>query len=254
MTVPPDSSRTYTDREVRVILKSAVELQQRRDYGAESSGGMSLAQLEQVAIEAGLDPELIRRAAAQRDTTPAPSNHNAFLGGPTQIVLERVVETSIQPAAFDQLLDVARSMTREVGEISTVGRQFGWKGRLDDAKAEVSVSADDRRTTLRVRVELDEVALEDFMLKGALAGVGGGLGASALTVMTTGVGLLGVAVVSVVVGTCYVWARRGFRQATIQYTGRARDLIDALAARTQAVAAADVRLGSESQPVAMPNG
>ena len=154
MATPPDATRRYTDREVRVILKSAVELQQRRDHGADVSGGMSLAQLEQVAVEAGVDPELVLRAAAQLDTTASPSSHSAFLGGPTHIVLERVVERSIHPGAFDQLLDVTRGITHEVGEVSTVGRQFGWKGRLDGAKTEVSVSAEDRRTTLRVRGEL----------------------------------------------------------------------------------------------------
>ena len=254
MAFPPDPTRTYTDREVRVILKSAVDLQQRRDDGADVSGGMSLAQLEQVAFEAGLDPELVRRAAAQLDTTVPPSNQNVFLGGPTHIVLERVVETSINPTAFDQLLDVTRAITHEVGEVSTVGRQFGWKGRLDGAKAEVSVSADDRRTTLRVRVELDEVAVGHFMLKGTLPGVGGGLLASALTVMATGLGPLGVAVGSAVAGASYVWARRAFRQAATRYTGRARDLIDALAARTQAVARPDVRRSAESRPLALPNG
>ena len=203
MATPPDATRRYTDREVRVILKSAVELQQRRDHGADVSGGMSLAQLEQVAVEAGVDPELVLRAAAQLDTTASPSSHSAFLGGPTHIVLERVVERSIHPGAFDQLLDVTRGITHEVGEVSTVGRQFGWKGRLDGAKTEVSVSAEDRRTTLRVRGELGATRV---------------------------------------------------RQATTQYTGRARDLIDALATRTHGVAAPGVRLGTESQPLALPNG
>jgi hypothetical protein len=139
--MPPerDPPRQYTDREVRLILKSAVELQQRTDGGEEPSGRMSLTQLEQVAAEAGVDPVYVRRAAAALDTVGAPSERNAFLGGPTFIVLEQVVDAALDPGQFDQLLDVTRAVSREVGEVSTVGRQFGWKGGLDGAKAEVSI-------------------------------------------------------------------------------------------------------------------
>lgn len=90
--MPPeiDPTRKYTDRQVRLILKSAVELQQRTERDDDPSGATSLAELEQMAAEVGLDSSLVRRAVAELDTVGAPSERNAFLGSPTYIVLEQV--------------------------------------------------------------------------------------------------------------------------------------------------------------------
>ena len=226
----PDSSRQYSDREVRLILKSAVELQQRlADLAGERAGGMSLAELEQVAAEAGLDPTFVRRAAAQLDAPAAPSDRSIFLGGPTQLVLERVVNLTIDPDRFDHLLDVVRAVTHEVGEVSTVGRQFGWKGRLDGAKSDVSVSAGDDRTTLRVRIQLDEVAVSHFMLKTGMLGVGGGLFGAAVTVADYGP--VALVLGGGVLASGYLWSRHGLRRATARYRARGHELIEALVTR-----------------------
>ena len=230
-----DPARHYTDREVRLILKTAVEMQQQRaDRAGDVSGGMSLVELEQVAVEAGLDPALVRHAAARLDTAGAPTDRNVFLGSPTHIILERVVELSIDPDRFDQLLDVVRAVTHEVGEISTVGRQFGWKGRMDGAKTEVNVSAGERRSTLRVRVELDEVAVEHFMLKATLFGFAGGLFGTAVTM--SAFGPVGIVVGAGTLATGYLWARRGLRSAATRYRARAHELIDAIATRARDIA------------------
>ena len=228
-------TRQYTEREVRLILKTAVELQQQRaDRASELAGGMSLVELEQVAVEAGLDPAYVRRAAAQLNAVGPPAEQSVFLGGPSHIVIERVVDVAIDPSRFDQLLDVVRAVTHEVGEVSTVGRQFGWKGRMDGAKTEANVSAGDQRSTIRIRVELDEVALGHFMLKGALFGIGGGLIGTAIAVTALGPIALGVGAATL--GTGYFWARSGFRRAGSRYRARADELIDALVARASEIA------------------
>ncbi len=240
----PVPLRQYTEREVRLILKSAVELQQgvAGRTGA-TSEGMSLAELEQVAIEAGLDPSFVRQAALRLDAPHSSEEPNAFLGSPTHIVVERVVDVVIDEAGFDQFLDVVRAATHEVGEVSSIGRQFGWKGRMDGAKTEVSVSAGDRRTTVRVRVELDEVAVGHFMLKGVLFGVGGGVVGAA--VASTLLGPLSVVIGAGALASGYLWSRRGLRGETARFYERANDLADAVATRAagmgRGIAAPDVR-------------
>ena len=108
-----DPNRQFSDREVRLILESAAKLQTERTEDA--AGGMTLAELEQVAVEAGMDPRLIRRAAADLGRVEPPSDRNAFLGAPMRIVLERVIDASIDVGDFDQLLDVTRTLTRSDG-------------------------------------------------------------------------------------------------------------------------------------------
>jgi hypothetical protein len=229
MSAGPDPTRQYSDREVRLILKAAAELRQRRDHDDDTSGGMMLAQPEQVAAEAGLDPRLVRRAAADIGRVTPPPDHNAFLGAPTVILLERVVDTPIDVTAFDQLLDVTRSLTREVGEVSTIGRQFGWRGRLDGARSEVSVSAIGDRTTVRIRVELDEAAVGQFMLKGMLFGGGGGLIATGV-VANLLFPAAAMATAAAVLGGSYLWSRRGLQKAASRYGARANELLDRLVA------------------------
>jgi hypothetical protein len=223
------TQRRYSEREVRLILKSAAELQRRATEDAPASGGMSLAELEHVATEVGIDPTLIRRAAAQLETRGPRQQRNRFLGRASELLIERVIDVRLEPDMFDQLLDVVRATTHEVGEVSTVGRQFGWKGRLRGAKTDVSISAGDERTTLRIRVALDEVAVGHFMLKTMLFGMGGGLvGAAALASIA---GPLTPVVGLAIVGTGYTWSRLGFARAADEYRRDATDLIDQLAKR-----------------------
>ncbi len=229
-----DPTRQYTDREVRLILKSAVEMQERADRGNEMSQGMSLVELERAAVEAGLDPDLVRRAAAQLDAPSAPEGGNAFLGAPTHILIEHVVDVAVDPRRFDALLDVVRAVTHGVGELSSVGRQFGWKGQMDGARTEVNISAGERTTTLRVRVELDEVAVGHFMLKGTLFGFGGGLLGTAAAI--TAFGPIGLVVGGVTLGSGYLWARDGYRGSAARYNARAHELVRALAARAREMA------------------
>lgn len=231
----PDPTRQYSDREVRLILKSAVEMQERRaDREDVMSTGMSLVELERAAVEAGLDPSLVRKAAAQLDAPRTPSGGNAFLGAPDAILVERVVDVAIDPRRFDAVLDVVRAVTHGVGELSSVGRQFGWKGRLDGAKTEVNVSAGEHRTTLRVRVALEEVALGHFMLKGTLFGAGGGLIGAGLA--TAALGPIGLAIGAVTLGSGYLWSRESFRRSAARYNARANELLRALAARVAEIA------------------
>lgn len=226
MTDAPE--RRYGDREVRLILKAAVDLQRRAAEDVSSTGGMSLSELEQVAGEAGIDPALIRRAAAELDM-PAPVDRpNRFLGSPTEVIVERTIDIPLDPENFDRMLDVVRATTRAVGEVSTVGRQFGWKGRLQDAKTDVSISAGEARTTFRVRIALEELAVGHFMLKGTLFGVGGGLGTAALA---SSLGFFAPIVGLGVAGTGYLWARRGLARSAETFRQQARDLVEALAAR-----------------------
>jgi hypothetical protein len=237
MTDAPE--RRYGDREVRLILKAAADLQRRAAEDASSAGGMSLSELEQVASEAGIDPALIRRAAADLDVPSPRDRPNRFLGSPTEIIVERTTDVPLDPENFDRMLDVVRATTRAVGEVSTVGRQFGWKGRLHDAKTDVSISAGEARTTFRVRIALDELAVGHFMLKGTMFGVGGGLGTAALA---SSLGFFAPIVGLGVAGTGYLWARRGLARSAETFRQHARDLVDALAARAAEIGPRSPRL------------
>lgn len=60
-----NSNRIYSEEEVAQLIRRAVELEATRSVSRESSkiSGLTISELEQVAAEAGIDPELIQRAA-----------------------------------------------------------------------------------------------------------------------------------------------------------------------------------------------
>jgi hypothetical protein len=63
--VPP---RIYGDKEVGRLLERATELQQ--GNAPAGSSGLTLAELEQIAAEAGIDPRYLRRAAQELEASP----------------------------------------------------------------------------------------------------------------------------------------------------------------------------------------
>ena len=63
-----DSPRRYSDTELSRLLKVAAELQQSDEGGrsvAREGGGMTLATLQKVAAEAGIEPRYVQLAAAR---------------------------------------------------------------------------------------------------------------------------------------------------------------------------------------------
>jgi hypothetical protein len=218
--------RRFDDREVALILKTAAELQVADGGGSAARGGLSLAELEQIAGEAGIDPALVRRAAQRVTARPVAAN-NPWLGGPTTIVVERVVEGTLADDGNEAVLAAIRETSGELGEVSTIGRLFGWRGRVDGAKAEVSVSAAEHRPTVRVRLLLDEAALGSFMGIGVAGGLGGAFVSFAATLTAFGPGAFVVAGGVATAG--YLLARRAFARAAAKYQARAIAIADAVA-------------------------
>ncbi len=62
-----NSNRIYSEEEVAQLIRRAVELEATRSVSREGSkiSGLTISELEQVAAEAGIDPELIQRAAKE---------------------------------------------------------------------------------------------------------------------------------------------------------------------------------------------
>ena len=70
------SDRIFSENEVQKLIKRAAELEAERSVSGKNSGknGLTIAELKQVASEAGLDPKLIEQAASEMDTTSSDVN------------------------------------------------------------------------------------------------------------------------------------------------------------------------------------
>ncbi len=100
------NNRTYTEEEVSRLIKRAVELEAERSISKESNRtGLNLTDLEQIASEAGIDPDLIKHAAKELDShsTKKPYSTEAKIKQ-SEIVFEEWIAMDPDPAIFEDLI------------------------------------------------------------------------------------------------------------------------------------------------------
>jgi hypothetical protein len=173
-----ERDRKFNDEEVALIIKRAAELQQTEQAEAEPGNAMTLAEVEQIAQEAGIDPRLIRRAAQGLDRPIETNRPSPWVGAPTRLVFERVVDGEIPVDEFEPLVNEIRRTFGENGIPSVLGRTLAWSstqsaGRRRGRGRQIDVSVTSRSgvTTIRVEEELRNTAGALF---GGLVGGGGG--------------------------------------------------------------------------------
>lgn len=168
--------RTYSEQEAALVLKRAAQLQQAQ--AGSDSGVRTLAELEEAAQEVGIDRALVRRAATEvRRAAPVETRDNAFLGGPTSIVLEAVVDGEIGPESHEPLITEVRRATREHGQHEVLGRTLTWTTRPvvgQPSARTITVSLTPRGGVTTIRIEEKLSMMAGALFGGILGGVGGG--------------------------------------------------------------------------------
>ena len=81
------NERTYTEREIEALLERAAHLQASADE--DEGHGLTLAELEQIAAESGIDPKFLRVAAREAKTGLSP--HGVSGQTSTHVFVERTV-------------------------------------------------------------------------------------------------------------------------------------------------------------------
>ena len=147
----PIDNRTFTDREVREILKRAVE--EVRAAAPSSNAvarreGLSLAELKAIGEEVGIDPARLEdaaRAVARGDDGGA----RGLLGGPTNLDVERTVPGEIDPERTHEVLSLIRRVMGERGDVDEIGGALEWSSVSESGSRYVTVAGRDGETTIR---------------------------------------------------------------------------------------------------------
>lgn len=244
----PSSSRRYNEKEVALIIQQASELQE-ADAPGESSAGMSLIELEQIARETGLDPALIRRAAADLDTRVTDRAPSRFLGAPSTLRLERTIDGEISPDEYEAIVLEIQRTVGGMGAASTLGRTLQWtsagtgRRRLSGRMVQVTLTPKNGRTSIRIEEPVSQVARALFAVSmGAigmgmmpLVSVGGGYLGTALAGPTAAVGAA-VATGAAFLGTTYLFARTVFNKIVSSRGDTLQTLMSRLAEHVAATA------------------
>jgi hypothetical protein len=227
----PARDRKFNEEEVALIIKRAAELQQTQQVEHEPSTALSLSEVEQIAREAGIDPLLIRQAAHGIDRPSEASRPSPWLGAPTRLVFERVVDGEIPVDDFEPVINEIRRTFGDNGIPSVLGRTLAWTssyqgGRRRQGGRLINVSVVSRSgvTTIRVEEELRNLAGSLF---GGLVGGGGG-GTTGVSI-AIGVGAfhsvaLAAALWVGVAGGFYTLARSIFSRMAIKREVQLREL------------------------------
>jgi hypothetical protein len=199
------------------ILKRATEIRRERSLAAPSAPdeGLTLRELEEIAAEAGIDVDHLRRAALEVDTgTDRLGPLGRLVGGPLTVVQEDVVEGEVDEEGFQALLEALQRGLGEFGLPSLMGRTLTWKNEATKSGGRstmATVSVRDGRTTIRIEESYQQVAggLQGGLTVGGGVGVGVGVGVPLAT--SVGSVLLGVAFPVAGVAVAYVIARASYR-------------------------------------------
>lgn len=227
----------YSDEEVAKIMERAAELQ--ADQGSDRR--LSIAEVEAVAREAGIDRALVRRAAAELALARGPGRNqpSVFLGGPKRIELEAVIPGELDTSMTERFVELARRAIGDTGEIKTVGRTMTWETRSVAATGNpmsrrVVLTVIPRDGVTRIRLEEGLTNMAGPLFGGVLGGVGGGgIPLILVPLAVMGVGWLAPFGIAAWVGGAYALVRRIYRSKAHEREAELRALLRELVATSQ---------------------
>jgi hypothetical protein len=165
----------YDDDQVALILERAAELQARGRSA--DSRRMSIAEVEAIAGEAGIDVALVRQAARElsRPPTQAQGKH-PVLGAAASLHYEARLPGELPSECFDLLIHEIQSALGEPGTHSRTEKSLSWQTVLAHGqpgrRIGVTVSVIRGETLVRIDEKLQN--LIGGLFGGLLGGLGGG--------------------------------------------------------------------------------
>jgi len=192
--------RRYTEDEVGLILRRATEMQ-RAEPTALDLAGLTLAELEDIAAEAGIDPGMLRQAANELHAHRPLTLSHRLAGAPVAIDIERVIDGELPAGRLEELAATIRSATAGQGSASSVGRTLTWSSKTGSSVTErqVLVSVRDGQTLIRIQDSFGGLAASLFggIMGGVGGGVGFGLGGGLSAALGLGAGLIALPLAAV---------------------------------------------------------
>ncbi len=241
MSEPSDPKRRYGEKEVGLILKRATELQQSAPEPTEGSG-LTLADLEEIAAEAGIDPRYLRAAAGELDRVgPTPEGVEKWLGGPVVVELERRIDAEVSPDDFDLVIETISRASNGQGQPGVIGRTLTWTLSDPNSQRYLQITVKSRQGETLIRMEERMHQLAGAFFGGIMAGGGLSVGLG----VGVGVGVpLGLPIFATIfpfaaIGGSYVLARHFFgrssrkrRKTLIRLMDELTELVEEVGVRT----------------------
>lgn len=151
------AERRYDERDVAAILREAAENQASRMESGEMGAGMTLAEIQRLAKEVGIDADQVAAAAARRESRHEKAEVSRFWGGSAQLIRTRTSDGELDDSAWEEIVAELRAALGEPGTIGKMGASNEWTG--GNGFLSVHFSAKPQDGTTRFRITLDQSAL-----------------------------------------------------------------------------------------------
>jgi hypothetical protein len=215
--------RRFSDREVREILKKAVERAPSR--ALVKSEGLSLAELKTIGEEVGIDPDRLEDAA--RSLILSGENRpNRLLGGPVRILFDRKVPGEMDPADTPEALSLIRRTMGMQGEVDEIHGSLEWSTKGDAGERFVTISSRDGATSITGSSNLTQAAVVTYLpvgIFGVITAVIGGVTAAANE------SLFGFAVCLTILPVLYAVLRTIYGKVSDKESRKLQQVVDELA-------------------------
>jgi hypothetical protein len=231
-------ARRYSEEEIALILRRATEMQ-RAEPTAPDPAGLTMADLEEIAAEAGIDPGMLRQAASELNAQLPATLGSRLAGAPTAVAIERVIEGEMPVERLEELVPTIVAATPGRGTASAVGRSLTWSSQEGSNLTEQQVLVSSQNGQTLIRVEQSYSGLAAGWFGGIMGGVGGGVGfglGGALSA-TLGLGAGLVAFPLAAIAGSFFMARSIYSSQVRSRQDTARALIDRLARQVEAAIA-----------------
>jgi hypothetical protein len=228
--------RRYSGDEVEEIVRRASEIEA---TSPTAGGALTIGGVEALAAEVGIAPEMVR-AAAQAVRPPAgataaapePVRPNPWIGGPTTIAIERIVDGELPDSEYSVMVDETRRTLRNVGQVSQLGRSFSWVATPGATSRTLEIVVSVRAGRTRITIQESLAPLIGQMFGGIGGGMGGGGMGPIIGILIGGLSLNPIILVGVIplwLATTYATARTAYSRATRRRVRELEGLADRLA-------------------------
>ena len=168
MAAEPTPDGGFTDREVRLIFERAGKLDGASDRGERR---LSLAEIQEIGSQAGLDPSDVAAAAA---TIRAQPIEESFSGAPARFRLGARIDQRLGDEGLSALVHAARDATGYHGSVSYGGGGAEWRARSALGAVIVSAHVEPHGTRIDVVVSREDARMLSTLASGAAGlGIGG---------------------------------------------------------------------------------
>ncbi|NNE70101.1 MAG: hypothetical protein HKN29_07015 [Rhodothermales bacterium] len=156
------ADRIYSEEEIGRVLKRAADMQGKKRKT--SSYGLSLDEIQELASDSGIDPDLVVAAAMELKADQEALKKNLW-GGPLSTTLIRSVDGPLSDDTWEEMLAILRRQYKETGETERRGSTRQWMSRGQDGKrAHLIATYRDGRTELELFRGNPTIAIPFYIL------------------------------------------------------------------------------------------